>query len=129
MQSFAGFPNILQPSGIVRDDGKRPDAMTIIPWGHEKSFLWDFMRFKHNHYGRFKENYLFTPAAFETLGCMGPETKKFIDKLGSLMKATSGESRSADYLVQKISIAIHRDNSACILGTLGRSRVDDFYLL
>ena len=50
---------------------------------------------------------------------MGPETKKFIEKLGSTMRAASGEARSTDYLLQKISIAIKRGNAACILGTLG----------
>jgi len=29
--SSAAFPNILQPPGISRDDGKRVDGMTIIP--------------------------------------------------------------------------------------------------
>lgn len=76
-----------------------------------------------------KENHLFTPIAFESLGCMGPETKTFIEKLGSLIRAASGESRSTDYLLQKISIAIQRGNAACILGTMGRNRVDEFYLL
>jgi len=37
--SSAGFPNILQPPGISRDDGKRPDGMTLIPWSHGKSLL------------------------------------------------------------------------------------------
>ncbi|XP_037044233.1 uncharacterized protein LOC119080104 [Bradysia coprophila] len=69
------------------------------------------------------------PPAFETLGCMGPETKKFIEKLGKIIKATSGEPRSMDYLLQRISIAIQRGNAACILGTLGTDRVDDFYVL
>lgn len=152
--SSAGFPNIKQPPGISRDDGKRPDGMTLIPWSHGKSLLWDVTirdtlapsyisesskksrsiadnaeRYKHNHYRQLKENYLFTPLAFESLGCMGPETKKFIGKLGSLMRVASGEPRSTDYLLQKISIAIQRGNAACILGTLGRNRVDDFYLL
>ena len=152
--SSAAVPNILQPPGISREDGKRVDGMTLIPWGHGKSLLWDVTvrdtlapsyvnesskksgsiaekaeRSKHNHYIKLKENYLFTPLAFESLGSMGPETKKFIDKLGSKMKAASGESRSKDYLLQKISIAIQRGNAACILGTLGRNRVDDFYSL
>jgi len=152
--SSAGIPNIIQPPGISRNDGKRPDGMTLIPWSQGKSLLWDVTirdtlapsyisesskkarsiadkaeRFKHNHYIDLKENYLFTPIAFETLGCMGPETKKFIGKLGSLMKAASGESRSKDFLLQKISIAIQRGNAACILATLGKSRVDEFYLL
>lgn len=60
---------------------------------------------------------------------MGPETKTFIKKLGSLMQKASGEPRSMDYLLQKVSIAIQRRISCCILGTLGRNRIDDFYLL
>lgn len=39
--SSAGFPNVLQPPSISRDDGKRPDGMTLIPWSHGKSILWD----------------------------------------------------------------------------------------
>lgn len=35
---------------------------------------------------------------------MGSETRKFIQKLGFLMKTTTGETRSKDYLSQKISI-------------------------
>ena len=144
----------MQPPGISRDDGKRPDGMTLIPWSHGKPILWDVTirdtlapsyinqsskksgsiadnakRFKHNHYIRLKENYLFTPIAFESLGSMGPEKSTFIKKLGSLMRKASGEPRSMDYLLQKVSIAIQRRNASCILGTLGRNRVDDFYLL
>ena len=152
--SSAGFPNIIQPPGISRDDGKRPDGMTLIPWSHGRSILWDVTvrdtlapsyvnesskkagaiadnaeRNKHNHYRLLKENYLLTPIAFESLGSMGPETRTFIKKLGSLMKKASGESRSMDYLLQKVSIAIQRRNASCILGTLGKKRIDDFYLL
>lgn len=152
--SSAGVPNIIQPPGVSRDDGKRPDGMTLIPWSHGKSLLWDVTvrdtmaasyindsskkastiadkaeRHKHNHYISLKQNYLLTPLAFETLGCMGPETKKFIDKLGSLMKKATGEAKSKDYLLQRISIAIQRGNATCILGTLGKKKIDDFYLL
>jgi len=39
--STAGHPNIIQPPGISRDDGKKPDGMTLTPWSHGKSLLWD----------------------------------------------------------------------------------------
>ncbi len=85
-------------------------------------------RKKHNHYVSLKENHLFTPIAFESLGSCGVETKNFLVRLGKLMKKASGEARSLDYLFQKVSIAIQRGNAACIFGTFGK-RLDDFYLL
>lgn len=45
------------------------------------------------------------------------------------MIKTSGEVRSTVYLLQKMPIAIQSRNSACILDTLGRNRVDEFHLL
>ena len=151
--SSAGIPNILQPPGISRDDGKRPDGMTLIPWSRGKSLLWDVTvrdtlaksylsissskagsvadqaeRKKHNHYVSLKENYLFKPIAFESMGSCGPETKDFLVSLGKRMKSASGECRSLDYLLQKVSISIQRRNAACVLGTFEK-RVDDFYLL
>src|ERR1700704_2377336 len=106
--SSAGFPNIIQPPGISRDDGKRPDGMTLIPWSHGKSLLWDVTirdtlapsyvnqyskesrsiadnaeRFKHNHYILLKENYLLTPIAFETrlYGSRNEEVHRKIGKI------------------------------------------------
>jgi len=152
--SSAGIPNITQPPGISRNDGKRPDGMTLIPWSRGKSILWDVTirdtlapsylslaaskagavadlaeRKKHNHYISLKENHHFTPIAFESLGSCGPETKIFLGRLGKLLKDATGENRSLDFLFQKISIAIQRGNAACILGTFGEKKMDDFYSL
>ncbi len=30
----AGFPNTIQPPGILRDEGSSPDGMTLISWSH-----------------------------------------------------------------------------------------------
>ena len=32
---------MLEPIGLSRGDGKRPDVMTIIPWQGEKNVTWD----------------------------------------------------------------------------------------
>lgn len=34
----AGIPSVLHPSVTSRDDGKRPDGMSLVPW---KCVLWD----------------------------------------------------------------------------------------
>ena len=38
----ASIPSVLEPSGIYRSDGKRPDGMTLLPWSKGRSLLWDF---------------------------------------------------------------------------------------
>ena len=35
-----GIPAVLEPVGVAREDGKRPDGMSLIPW--EEGLLWDF---------------------------------------------------------------------------------------
>lgn len=138
----AGFPNTTEPYGISRSDGKRPDGMTSFPWYRGQSLLWDVTvvdtvassnvtltsnqygaaadqaeRNKHNKYIDLKQNYAFTPIAFESFGSAGPETELFLKKLGKLMKRNSGEPRALDYLLQRISIAIQRGNAVCIRNT------------
>jgi len=38
---FAGIPAIKEPSGLVGQDGKRSDGLTLIPWQGGKSLAWD----------------------------------------------------------------------------------------
>lgn len=59
-------------------------------------------RHKHNHYITLKQNYLFTPISFETLGCTGPETKAFIRKLGNSRKIETS-----------VAPRIHKQHSFC----------------
>lgn len=37
----AGVPAIREPPETVREDGKRPDGLTLIPWSVGKCLLWD----------------------------------------------------------------------------------------
>lgn len=140
--SAAGFPNNLEPYGVSRRDGKRPDGITSYPWSRGRPLLWDVTvvntiasgylngtsftsgsaadeaeRRKHSNYIDLKCNYNFTPLAFETLGAVGPETMSFLKKLGKLMKKNTGETRSLDHLLQRVSIAIQRGNAICIRDT------------
>ena len=40
--NLANVPAMLEPAGIVREDNKRPDGMTNIPWSHGRHLVWDF---------------------------------------------------------------------------------------
>ena len=37
----AKIPSRLEPSGMIRSDGTRPDGMSIIPWSVGGLFVWD----------------------------------------------------------------------------------------
>ena len=37
----ADVPAVKEPSGLNRQDGKRPDGLSIIPWQSDKPLLWD----------------------------------------------------------------------------------------
>lgn len=59
---------------------------------------------------------MFKPIEFESLGTCGTDTTKvFSIVIGKMMKKASGESKSLDHLLQKISISILRRNAACSL--------------
>jgi hypothetical protein len=84
----------LEPNGLSRDDGKRPDGMTLVPWNKGQPLVWDVTvvdtladsyvlktsevsgfaaemacKRKHNKYRSIiSSNYIFKGLAFETLG-------------------------------------------------------------
>ena len=41
MNLRANIPSVLEPSGLSREDDKRPDGMTLIPWQGGKSVTCD----------------------------------------------------------------------------------------
>ena len=39
--SAAGIPSMLEPSGLDRGDGKRPDGITVYPYSRGRCLIWD----------------------------------------------------------------------------------------
>ena len=39
--SAAAIPNIKEPQGLCRSDGKRPDGLTLVPWQSGRALVWD----------------------------------------------------------------------------------------
>ena len=37
----AEIPSVREPSGLSRDDGERPDGLTLVPWQSGRSATWD----------------------------------------------------------------------------------------
>jgi hypothetical protein len=143
----AGVPAVLEPVGTSRDDGKRPDGVTLVPWEKGKPLVWDFTcadnlapshlssssttagstaldaeRKKRNKYLSLSEQFIFHPVATETMGMWGPEASRLVRQIGQRITTLTGETRATTFLIQSISIAIQRGNAASVLGTLPRGR-------
>ena len=71
---------------------------------------------KKTKYICLEPKYSFTPVAI--LGAVGPQTLSFLKSLGNRLRQVTGEEKSFTYLLQRLSVAVQRGNSASVLGTL-----------
>ena len=144
----AGIPSTLEPSGLSRSDGKRPDGLTSIPWAHSR---WDVTvpdslapsyrpvvvtktgavaarteSKKESKYHHLARSYLLSPVAIESLRAIGPKSWNFMRDLGQRIRNYSGEKRSLSYPVQRLSVAVQQGNTIMVRGTLPRLSADLF---
>ena len=121
----AQIPSRLEPSGLVRSDGKRPDGVTLVPWKYGKSLIWDatcpdtLARSYHTaatsstgavaagaetrkltKYDRLAPSHTIVPVAIESLGVIGPISMAFLKDLSRRIKQRSGEVKAHQYLLQ-----------------------------
>ncbi|CAH2232582.1 jg10143 [Pararge aegeria aegeria] len=98
----AHVPAVLEPIGLTRSDGKRPEDMTLIPWRLGRSLLWDATcvdtlaasyiqsmvgvaatsaeHAKRRKHENLDSSFIFVPFGLETLGSWGPEVQRIIEK-------------------------------------------------
>ena len=140
----AGLPSILEPLGLDRGDGKRPDGLTLFPFKRGKALAWDAtcvdtfasssliksaiepgsasksaeLR-KCAKYEAITDRHIFVPVAAETTGVLGPSTTRFLAELGTRISAVTGDKRESEWLFQRLSMAIIRGNAAAVLSTAG----------
>ena len=147
----ARIPSHLEPVGLYRSDGKRPDGASVVPWKGGKILIWDATCLdtfassyepratreagavaaeaehrKRQKYANLDGNHFFVPVAVETLGVIGPESESFLRDLAHKVMEATGEPSSHQYLLQRLSVAIQRGNSAAIQGTALWSPAMDF---
>ena len=133
-------PATLEPLGLNRENGLRPDGVTINPFSRGKPLSWDATcvntfaessiygnaieaghaaakaeAAKRVKYGFMANSYRFEPIAIGTLGAYGPTTKNIIREIGKLTTDKTGETRETQWLKQRLSIAVQRGNALSIL--------------
>jgi hypothetical protein len=138
--SSAGIPSTKEPTGLTRDDGKRPDGLTLTPWQDGRSLAWDVTvsntlaasyvgvaaqqaggvaeraaERKISKYSALSNTYTFLPVAFETLGPLNASALDFITELGRRISAQSDDPRECSFLFQRLSVTIQRYNSIALM--------------
>ncbi|KAJ4447838.1 hypothetical protein ANN_09846 [Periplaneta americana] len=151
----SGIPAILEPTGINRTDGKRPDGLTLVPWSRGKSLMWDTtcvdtlapyhllstskiassaaesaVHNERHKYVHLVDNYIFIVFAVQTLGSWCKEAKDLVSEIGRSLVTVTGDPHCTNYLRQRIGIAIQRGNAASILGTFpDANSLDKIFLI
>jgi hypothetical protein len=139
----AEIPSRLEPRSLVRQDDKRPDGLTLVPWSSGRCLTWDFTcpdtlapshlnsavtgsgvvaneseNKKKLKYACLSPLFHFVPIAIETLGAFGEEAEHFIRELGRRITTATGERRATEFLWQRLSVAVQRGNAISVLGTV-----------
>ena len=147
----ARVPARLEPPGLLRRDGKRPDGVSLVPWKAGKFLVWDATCvdtfapsyrslavhaagevasrsevLKEEKYADLLHTHVFVPVAVESSGVFGPKSLSFVRELGRRLRDQSGEEKSSTYLIQRLSMAVQRGNALAILGGIGCQDKPDF---
>jgi hypothetical protein len=138
----AGFPSTKEPTGLARNDGKRPDGVTLVPWQAGRCVTWDVTVVdtlaesylsrsaqgagaaaeiaadrKVAKYNNLIQTYLFVPLAFETLGPLNQEGHDFVTRLGRHLGQITSDPRETSFLYQRLAVTIQRFNAVAFRGT------------
>ena len=128
----AKIPARFEPSGLYRSYGKHPDGISVVPWKSGKLLVWDATcpdtfapsyssratneagavatqaeDRKEVKYTHLNSAHAFIPVAIETSGVFGVKTMRFVQELGQQLERVTGEVRSTNFLIQRLSVAVY----------------------
>ena len=137
----AGLPSVLEPPGLDRGDGSRPDGITVLPFSGGRSLVWDCTcvdTFSGAHlnrsameagtaansaeeHKRCKYAALAEAHQFEPIAVYGKSSGAILKAIGRCLVEVTGEPREVNWFRQNLAIAIQRGNAFSILSA-GRER-------
>ena len=128
-------PVIKEPSGLLRDDGKRPDGLTLVPWQNGRCLTWNATVVdslappylsatsslpgsaaeaaatrKRSKYAAITLTHIFVLVAIKTIGSVNAEGLNFLDQIGDGLSAVIGDSRRSSFLYQGLTVLVQRFN-------------------
>ena len=149
------LPSMLEPRGLYRTDGKRPDGVTMIPWEVGKQLVWDVTVVdalapsrlnqgslcnpgttateaearKSEKYRKLIDNgNIFQPVALEVQGSLGESRESFVTRLCKRLCRSHDDQRADRFLKHWISVTLQIGNAACVLETVSdRDTFEEIY--
>ncbi len=147
----AQITSTLEPTGLSRSNGKRPDRVTVAPWKTGRMLVWDATcpdtfatpyiaqatsearavaemaeRKKRSKYQSLSRTHHFVPVAIETSGAFGPDALDLFRDLGRRIRVITLEVKSCAYLIQQVSVAVQRGNALAVMGTFSSTVLGNF---
>jgi len=138
----AQIPAVTEPVSLIRQDGKRPDGVTLLPWARGKPLAWDITvpdtyaeshlqdtacrpgaaadkaaANKSSKYCDLAGTHLFFPVATETAGTWNQMAVELVQETGRRITLDTEDSRETVFLFQRLSIALQWGNVVLFLST------------
>ena len=135
-------PSMLEPMGLFRSDGRRPDGITVIPWSRGKALVWDVtchdsfapsnLPFSSTKAGAVADraasskcrlyeelclSHCFVPIAIESTGVFSRDAAMFFRDLANRSRTQTDDSQAYLKLCQQISVTVQRFNCTAVLGS------------
>ena len=132
----AQIPAVKEPVSLMRDDNKRPDGTTLLPWARGKPMAWDVTvpdtyaeshigstaakpggaanktaQNKIDKYAKFASTHIFYPFAVETAGTWHQVAIELTQEIGRRITAIMEDTRETAFLFQRLSIALRWGNA------------------
>jgi len=128
---------------LVRDDNKRPDGTTLLPWARGKPMALDVTvpdtyaeshisstvvkagaaahraaQSKTDKYASLASSRIFCPFAIETAGASHETAIEVTQEIGRRITVVTEDTRETEFLFQRLSMALQRGNAVSFQNTL-----------
>ena len=137
----AQIPAVKEPVGLMRQDGKRPDGTTILPWSRGMPLAWDVTvpdiyavahvvntareagaaanhaaTNKNTKYSQLSNTHVFVPVAIET-GGTSTWHHQAVELVQEIGRQHYSDARESTFLFQQLSVALQRGNAVSFQNT------------
>jgi len=137
------MPAVKEPINLMRDDNKRPDGTTLLPWARGKPMAWDVTlpdtyaeshigstatkpgaaahktaQSKIDKYSKLVSTHIFYPFAMETDDAWHEMAIELTKETGTSVTIITEDTRETTFLFQRLSMALQRRNAVSFHNTM-----------